>query len=98
MSGQPAHPGRRRRAEVDRRPPPPVEASPTSGFGIGFWATLLAGAWLGRASVALPGGLEGVFDLMLPLAAGVFVFLSYRRWIRARMTAARAGRRQPPRA
>lgn len=97
MSGRPSQPGRRRRAEVERRPPPPAEASAGRGFGLGFWATLLAGAWIGRASVALPEGLENVFDLVLPLAAAAFVFLSYRRWIRARMAASRAARQQPTR-
>jgi len=96
---------RRRRAEVERRPPPPPASAPPvrRGFGLGFWATLLAGAWLGRASVALPAGLDNAFDLVLPLAAAAFVFLSYRRWIRARLAASaaareRAGRRRegPP--
>jgi hypothetical protein len=53
---------------------------------------LLAGAWLGRVSVALPDAVGTVFDLFLPVAAGVFVFLSYRRWIRARLAAAAAER------
>lgn len=91
MTASPGRRGRRRRAEVDRRPPPPVEPA-RRGFGLGFWATLLAGAWLGRASVALPAGLDAVFDLLLPVAAGVFVFLSYRRWIRARLAASAAER------
>lgn len=89
MSRRSPQPGRRRRADIERRPPPPVEASPRRGFGLGFWATLLAGAWIGRASVALPEGLENLFDVLLPLAAAVFVFLSYRRFLRSRMAAAR---------
>lgn len=90
MSGRPSQPGRRRRAEVERRPPPPVEAPSRHSFGLGFWAALLVGAWVGRASVALPEGLGNLFDVLLPLAAAAFVFLSYRRFIRARMESARA--------
>lgn len=90
MSGRPSQPGRRRRAEVERRPPPPVEAPSRRSFGLGFWATLLVGAWIGRASVALPEGLGNLFDVLLPLAAAAFVFLTYRRLLRNRMAAARA--------
>ncbi len=88
---------RRRRAEVERRPPPPV-ASARDGFGLSFWTALLVGAWLGRASVALPAGLDALFDLLLPLAAAVFVVISYRRWIRARMAATVAAREARERA
>ncbi|MBX7112118.1 MAG: hypothetical protein K1X87_09795 [Dehalococcoidia bacterium] len=94
MSGRPSQPGRRRRAEVERRPPPPIEAPSRRSFGLGFWATLLAGAWIGRASVALPESLGTLFDLFLPLAAGLFVFLTYRRFIRTRLEASRAAARQ----
>lgn len=90
MSGRALQPGRRRRAEVERRPPPPVEAPSRRSFGLGFWATLLAGAWIGRASVALPEGLGNLFDVLLPVAAAAFVLLSYRRFLRTRMAAARA--------
>jgi hypothetical protein len=93
MTSPSPHRGRRRRAEVDRRPPPPVEA-PHRSLGLSFWAALLAGAWLGRVSVALPSGIGTVFDLLLPVAAGLFVFLSYRRWIRARIAASAAERSQ----
>lgn len=100
MTSPPRSKRRRRRTKVER-PPPPPQVSVPRGFGLSFWTALLAGAWLGRASVALPGGLDEAFDLLLPMAAAVFVFLSYRRWIRARLAAStaargRAGRRNGP--
>lgn len=91
MTASPESRGRRRRADVDRRPPPPTEPARRS-FGLSFWTALLVGAWLGRASVALPAGLDGLFDLLLPLAAAVFVVISYRRWIRGRLAASIAAR------
>lgn len=97
MTSRPGGRNRRRRAEVERRPPPPMERV-RGGFSLGFWTALLVGAWLGRASVALPAGLDGVFDLLLPLAAAVFVVISYRRWIRARMAATVAAREARERA
>ena len=75
-------------------PPRPVLVATRRGFGLGFWATLLAGAWIGRASVSLPAGLDQTFDVLLPMGAAAFVFLSYRRWIRTRLAASAAARQR----
>ncbi len=69
MTSPPRSKRRRRRAEVEATSTAILRYRSQRGFGLSFWTALLAGAWLGRASVALPGGLDEAFDLLLPMAA-----------------------------
>lgn len=61
--------------------------------GAGTSAALLVGAWLGRASSALPAGVEDTIDALLPLAAAAAIALSFRRWLRRRVQARSRGER-----
>ena len=78
------------------RPPPLKEASLESGgrggIGLGTWIALLAGAQIGRASVALPEGLSDAAGIMIALGLAVTVTMAYRRWARRAMASARARR------
>lgn len=81
------------------RPPPPGEARSEGGsrIGLGTWIALLAGAQLGRASVALPEGLSDTVGILIALGLAVTVTMAYRRWARRAMAGARARRGRSPR-
>jgi len=55
-----------------------------------MWIALLAGAQIGRASVALPEGLSDAAGVLVALGLAVTVTMAYRRWARRTLTAARA--------
>jgi hypothetical protein len=81
-------------ARVAARPrvlPPPVVEQPARRWPrIELMAALLAGAWLGRASVALPSALERGADWLLVFATAGVVMVAYRRAVRRRLARARA--------
>ena len=81
------------------RPPPPAETRSEGGsrIGLGTWIALLAGAHLGRASVALPEGLSDATGILIALGLAVTLTMAYRRWARRAMAGARARRDRSPR-
>jgi len=76
------------------RPPPLKETESGSGnrLSLGTWIALLAGAQIGRASVALPEGLSDAAGIVVALGLAVTVTMAYRRWARRAMASARSRR------
>ena len=77
------------------RPPPPTTGARSEGrrrLGLGMWIALLAGAQIGRASVALPEGLSYAAGIVIALGLALTLTMAYRRWARRAMADARARR------
>lgn len=58
------------------------------------WMAILAGVWVGRASLMLPAGAQGIAGLLLAALTAVVVAIGYRRWARRAIAARRGARRE----
>ena len=78
-------------AARSRALPPPAVVTPDRRWPrFDLVAAVVAGAWLGRASVGLPDALESGADWLLVLATAGLVMAGYRRAVRRRLARSRA--------